>query len=155
MFLFACFGATRSSLGDAFLMIRERRDVPCGFWGWSFATRQTVSWTINQPPTYPIWPRANDITSTLSVFIAEKKKLQRTQHLSDTMFSAFAKLVFRKVLTAAPSPCACLWVRNKIEICWYKQNQPYKPFLSLSKIILGFCASFTAVQITQTSYYDS
>lgn len=30
-FLFACLDATQSSLGDAFLMIQERRDVPRGF----------------------------------------------------------------------------------------------------------------------------
>lgn len=49
VFLFACFFATWSSPGDAFLMIQERRDEPCGFWGRSIATEWTVTWIIANP----------------------------------------------------------------------------------------------------------
>lgn len=46
LFLFACFGATGSSLEDAFLMIRERRDVP-----WFFSSNLTMDGGANRRPT--------------------------------------------------------------------------------------------------------
>lgn len=48
VFLFACFGATRSSLGDAFLMIRERGEV--ALWFLSLVSYHTVDCVINRHP---------------------------------------------------------------------------------------------------------
>lgn len=102
-----------SGKGETCLAVFEAGHLPHG--------RLCHELSTNPPPT-----QSGHVLMILPVhcqfLLLKKKKLQRTQHLSDTMFSAFAKLVFRKVLTAAPSPCACLWVRNKIEICWYKQR---------------------------------
>lgn len=84
VFLFACFGATRSSLEDAFLMIQERRDVPCGaVSGWSVASHWTVSWTIIYPtPAHPICPAANNIISAQTVFLLQCKRICTEQLVS-------------------------------------------------------------------------
>ena len=79
VFLFSCFGATWSSLGDAFLMMQERRDGPCGLWGGSVSTQWTLD-CVRLPPT-----KSGPWQMVSSAFFLCSKKL--------TMFSVFANLV--------------------------------------------------------------
>lgn len=57
---------------------------------------------------YPIWSAPDNIISMLSVFYCGKR-LHRTGRLTDTMVWVFARLLLRKIQTAALSPCPCLY----------------------------------------------
>lgn len=57
---------------------------------------------------YPIWSPSDNIISMLSVFYCGKRR-HRTGRLTDTMVWVFARLVLRKIQTAALSPCPCLY----------------------------------------------
>lgn len=74
--MFACFGATRSSLEDAFLMIQEGETCPAGLFqvGRWLHTGLCHEPSSLQHPRSPNLPCANNIISTQTVFYCSVKE---------------------------------------------------------------------------------